>query len=216
MQTDIKSTNHEIISQPNLVQIEGNAPSSATDAAAMRECIVERVGYAKDDLLRFVIAPDGTVTFDIDTKLPGRGIYVSPSSKTLEEAISKNLFSRAAKQKVLVPEDLKHRVTNIVRHKIFNCLCLANRANEIGAGADQCLDILRSGKAGLYITASDNSSEMRIRIESKNPELPIITYFSDEELGQIIGRPKLTHMIVKKGKLCFKGVHWHQIYNQLK
>jgi hypothetical protein len=182
----------------------------------MRQCIVTRENAPKDSYLRFVLAPDDTVTFDVEQKLPGRGLYVSPSKDALNEAVSKNLFSRAAKTKAIIPDDLVARVTKIIRDKIFNTLCLANRAGQIGAGADQCLDILRKDQAGLYATAATGPSEMRERIESKNQDLPLIDYFSEEELGQIIARPKLTHIIVKKGNLCFKGVQLHQIYKQLK
>jgi len=204
------------MSHTNSEHISEEASPSSGMSDTLRQCIVTRETAAKDSLLRFVLAPDGTVTFDINHKLPGRGLYLQAQKQILAQAISKNLFSRAAKTKAVIPEDLASRVNKVIRDKIFNTLCMANRAGEIGAGADQCLDILRKDKAGLYVTSSDSLSEMRQRIEGRNPDLPLIDYFSEEELGQIIARPKLTHIIVKKGNLCFKGVRWHQIYKQLK
>jgi hypothetical protein len=216
LQTINKSTDHEIISHTSLEQQTEVASPSSVAPEMIRQCIVTRENAAKDDMLRFVLAPDNTVTFDIDSKLPGRGLYVSADKAHLNEAISKNLFSRAAKTKAVIPDDFVNRITTILRQKIFNTLCLTNRAGQIGAGADQCLDILRKGQAGLYVTSATHPSEMRERIEIKNPDLPLIDYFNEEELGQIIARPKLTHIIVKQGKLCFKGVRLHQIYKQLK
>ena len=41
----------------------------------MRKCIATGEVRPKDELIRFVIAPDGTVTPDIAGKLPGRGLW---------------------------------------------------------------------------------------------------------------------------------------------
>ena len=46
----------------------------ATDT--LRRCAVMRVQRPKDDLIRFVLGPDGTVVPDLKEKLPGRGVCV--------------------------------------------------------------------------------------------------------------------------------------------
>jgi predicted RNA-binding protein YlxR (DUF448 family) len=57
-----------------------------------------------------VVSPDGEIAPDILEKLPGRGIWVSADRDAIETAVKKNLFARAAKAQVRVPEDLADRV----------------------------------------------------------------------------------------------------------
>lgn len=178
----------------------------------MRRCIVSGDTALKQDMLRFVLSPDNIIVFDVLQKLPGRGLWVSADLANLTKAVEKNAFARAAKAKVTVPSDLITQTKTSLYQKLIENLCLSNRAGLLGAGADQCLDALRQNQGGIYVTASQSGSDTRERIESKNPDLPVIDYLSEEELGHIIGKPTLTHMIVKKGNLCLKGVHWHQLY----
>jgi predicted RNA-binding protein YlxR (DUF448 family) len=75
-----------------------------------RRCIVRGESGPVAGMVRFVVSPDGEITPDILEKLPGRGIWVSADRKAIETAVKKNLFARAAKAKVDVPEDLADRV----------------------------------------------------------------------------------------------------------
>lgn len=195
-----------------------NGPVLSNDAPARHErcCIVTRENGDKAQMLRFVISPSDDVVFDIHQKLPGRGIYILPSPVNVQKAIDKNYFAKSAKQKVNIREDLVEHVLASLKQALINTLCLANRAGILAAGSDQCLDVLRRNQAGLYLTSSPQSSDMRQRIEAKNPSLHLIDYLSDTELGHIIGRPELTHMIVKTGNLCLKVLHWHEMQQKMK
>jgi predicted RNA-binding protein YlxR (DUF448 family) len=75
-----------------------------------RRCIVTGEVQRRNGLIRFVVSPDGQIAPDILEKLPGRGIWVSADRDAIEKAVKKNLFARAAKAKVTVPEDLADRV----------------------------------------------------------------------------------------------------------
>ena len=53
--------------------------------------IVSRESLPKDSLLRFVLK-EGTLIFDKEQKLPGRGVYLAPANledKRIEKAFSK-------------------------------------------------------------------------------------------------------------------------------
>ena len=70
-----------------------------------RKCIVTGEVQPKFGLIRFVVGPEDVIYPDISDKLPGRGVYVAADRDTLEVAVSKKLFSRGAKQQVIIPED---------------------------------------------------------------------------------------------------------------
>ncbi len=57
-----------------------------------RSCIACRREGDKANFLRFVIAPDGTVTPDLEGKLPGRGAYLCQSRRCVLDAASKRQF----------------------------------------------------------------------------------------------------------------------------
>ena len=56
-------------------------------SATMRMCAVTREVRPIDELIRFVVSPQGEVIPDLKRKLPGRGLWVSASRKTVAEAI---------------------------------------------------------------------------------------------------------------------------------
>ena len=49
----------------------------------MRMCAVSREVRPIDELIRFVVAPTGDVIPDLKRKLPGRGLWVGASRKTV-------------------------------------------------------------------------------------------------------------------------------------
>ena len=53
---------------------EAPAPETAADGP-VRRCVVSGKTGPRDSFLRFVVAPDGTLTPDIEGKLPGRGLW---------------------------------------------------------------------------------------------------------------------------------------------
>ena len=54
-----------------------------------------------DELIRFVVGPDGVVP-DLKRKLPGRGLWVTADRATLKDAVARNVFARGFKREVRV------------------------------------------------------------------------------------------------------------------
>ena len=72
-------------------------PHESAQATIMRERdLVTHQVMDESRLIRFVAAPDGTVAPDLARKLPGRGLWVAADRASVETAVKKNLFSRAA------------------------------------------------------------------------------------------------------------------------
>ncbi|HVL80719.1 MAG TPA: YlxR family protein [Actinomycetota bacterium] len=61
----------------------------------VRSCAVCRRRAAKDSLVRLVRGPDGEVRWDPGGKAPGRGAYVCPSGRCLEQVAQKGRLARA-------------------------------------------------------------------------------------------------------------------------
>ena len=52
-----------------------------------------------DELVRFVVGPDGEVVPDVKRKLPGRGIWITATRAAVEEAVKSGAFCPRLRRK---------------------------------------------------------------------------------------------------------------------
>ncbi|MET0157719.1 MAG: DUF448 domain-containing protein, partial [Methyloceanibacter sp.] len=57
-----------------------------------RTCALTRVRRLRDALIRFVLAPDGTVVPDLKERLPGRGLWLTASGDVVADAVKRKVF----------------------------------------------------------------------------------------------------------------------------
>src|ERR1700746_3788780 len=69
-------------------------------SATLRMCAVSREQRPIDELIRFVVSPQGEVVPDIKRKLRGRGLWISASRRAVAEAVRRHQFSRGFKRDV--------------------------------------------------------------------------------------------------------------------
>ena len=55
---------------------------SAARKEVERTCVVTRAVKPGAEMIRFVAGPDGTIVPDLERKLPGRGVWVTPGGLT--------------------------------------------------------------------------------------------------------------------------------------
>lgn len=166
------------------------------DAGPTRRCVASGERLDKSALIRFVASPDGVVTPDLEARLPGRGLYVRAREADLALAVKKNLFSRAAKKSLRLPDDLTERVGRLLLERVQGCLGMARRGGAAVAGYDQVSDALRHGKAHLLVQASDGSAAPRQRLAMLATGLPVIEPLTAEALGAPFGRDRLVHLAI--------------------
>src|ERR1700682_544825 len=82
-----------------------NGPPTDRDRT-MRMCAVTREVRPIGELIRFVVAPTGEVIPDLKRKLPGRGLWVSASRRTVAEAVRRRQFGKGFKREVLISPTL--------------------------------------------------------------------------------------------------------------
>lgn len=74
----------------------------------VRQCMGCREQKAKNELLRVVRAPDGTVSLDFRGKAPGRGAYICKNADCLKRAVRSRALERSLE--VSIPEDVYARL----------------------------------------------------------------------------------------------------------
>jgi predicted RNA-binding protein YlxR (DUF448 family) len=178
-----------------------------------RRCVA--LGEIRDprDMVRFAKSPDNIVVPDIAGKLPGRGVWVSADKVLMHKAIKSGAFARGFKSKVCLPEDLSEQVEAGLRRSVLALISMAKKSGQIAVGFDQTIGMAREGALGLRLEAANGSSDGRSKIRTlsravaRELELgdpPIIGCFTKTELGETMGRDKLVHAGIKRGKLCKK------------
>jgi uncharacterized protein len=179
---------------------------SAAQAEARREKRDIVSGEVVDEarLIRFVPAPDGTVTPDLARKLPGRGLWVAAERAAVEAAGRKNLFARAAKAPLKAPPDLADQVERLLRARLLAGLGLARRAGELTSGFEKVSAAVAGGKAAWLIEAADGALDGRRKLlalsrrQSRPPRL--CGAFTAAELGLALGLENVIHTAFLAGR----------------
>ena len=177
------------------------------DAMRERRCIVTGEVLADARLIRFVSDPDGNVVPDIDARLPGRGLWVSADAKAIEKAVTKNLFSRAAKKPLKADADLAARAERLLVRRMADDLGLARRGGALILGFDQVGAAL-SGKSPprLLVEARDGSPDGRRKLiavaRAQGLAPKVIDCLDSGELGLALGRENVVHAALKSGQLA--------------
>ena len=103
----------------------------------LRLCALTRVSRSKDELIRFVRGPDGTLYPDPALKLPGRGVWVTATADKVAEAVRAKVFARSLKAEVKIPPDLPTLVGELLERRALDALSMAKKAGLVTAGFDK-------------------------------------------------------------------------------
>src|SRR3546814_9554818 len=82
------------------------------------------------------------------------------------KACARNLFAKAAKRHVRVPEDLAVQVERLALRRCLDLLGLARRAGAVVAGFEKVRAALRAGEVGLLVQAADGADDGRQKIQA--------------------------------------------------
>jgi predicted RNA-binding protein YlxR (DUF448 family)/ribosomal protein L30E len=172
-----------------------------------RTCIVTRRPAGPDELIRFVVGPDGAVVPDLKRNLPGRGCWVTADREHVDKAVKKALFAKAFKAQVTAPADLGGMVDRLLAKSALGALGLARKAGAVALGATKVEASVRSGAALLVLHAAEASEDglrkiaqaRRATAHAGGPEIMAYKLFSEQELGLALGGTNVIHAAVLAG-----------------
>jgi predicted RNA-binding protein YlxR (DUF448 family) len=176
-----------------------------------RTCIVTRRQAPPEALIRFVRAPDGELTPDIRSRLPGRGVWVTARAELVTEAARKQMFARSLKAKVQASPDLARDVDRLLEADCLQMLALANKAGLIVAGFGKVSGALEKGAVAALIEASNGGEDGRRKLmqtarraggasaagPAAAPET--IAIFTSLQLDLALGRTNVIHAALAAG-----------------
>lgn len=177
-------------------------PPRTSATKLLRRCIVSGALRPKEEMIRFVIGPEGGLVVDMAGRLPGRGFWLSAERDMINTACAKKAFARAAGAPLTPPPDLSDRVERLLARRCLDLVGLACRAGEAVAGYDKTRAWLRAGKGGVLVAASDGAPGGRAKVRALAPGLPLLELFSGAELGAAMGRESAGHAVLARGRLA--------------
>ena len=174
----------------------------------LRRCVASGELRPREALIRFVGGPDGMVVPDLAARLPGRGVWLSPRRELIVKACARNLFARAAKAPLRVPDDLVERVEGLLTRRCLELLGLAKRAGEAVSGYELVASLLASGRAVMLLAAVDAAVEGRRKLHAlaraEGRDVPVVELFTAEELGRALGHDARVHVAVASGGIAVR------------
>jgi predicted RNA-binding protein YlxR (DUF448 family) len=162
----------------------------------VRTCIVTGVEGAPGRMVRFVVGPEGDVVPDLARQLPGRGMWVMAERSAVEQAVTKRLFSRAARAAVKAADDLPERVERLLLERPLADLSRARRAGRAVAGFVRVEQMLGHGRAGLLIVADGADGDGLGKLEKTG--LPLVRLGTADALGGVFGREQAVYVAVAR------------------
>jgi predicted RNA-binding protein YlxR (DUF448 family) len=175
----------------------------------MRMCAVSREVRPIGELIRFVVSPQGEVIPDLKRKLPGRGLWVSASRRTVAEAVRRNHFSRGFKREVRAAPTLPADTEVLLVRSATEALAMAAKAGQVVAGFSKVEGTLQQKEAKALIHASDGAADGIRKLDAivrqrdgnsgDSQELPIVSVLTSAELDLALGRSNVIHAALLAG-----------------
>jgi len=168
-----------------------------------RCCAVSRSVRPVGDLIRFVVAPDGTVLADLKRKLPGRGLWVTARRASVHEAVRRHAFARGFRREVAVAPDLAERVDGLLTRAALDALAIAAKASRVVSGfvavqaavtGQKVVGLLHAREA-----APDGVRKLAAALGHR-PQTAVVCLFTSPQLDLALGRLNVVHAALLPGR----------------
>ena len=174
-------------------------------ADTVRRCALSRALRPKDDLIRFVLGPDGIVVPDLKEKLPGRGVWLTAAHDIVAEATKRNAFARALKTQAKASPDLADLVDRLLSEAALGAFALANKAGEVVFGHAKVEEALAKAPVIALVHAREAAEDGCRKLDGKaraarsGAPISAIRCLGTDELGLASGRTNVIHAALIQG-----------------
>lgn len=178
-----------------------------------RECALTRETKSVEDLVRFVVSPDGVLMPDVDAKAEGRGVWVTLGHNEVAEAVKKKAFAKSLKTNVTVPDDLVGLTQKHLEARFLSALSMTRKAGQILTGGTKVKAAIEMGDAIALMTASDAADDGRKKMAGslkgyekaaeeaglEGVSVPHLELLDSTQLGLALGLENVIHAALTKG-----------------
>ena len=196
-----------MLAQPNDMRLDkdlerDNGPRSG---GLERFCVATREVRPIENLIRFVVAPDGQAVPDLKRKLPGRGVWVTATQEALDAAIKGRAFARGFKRDVQVSIDLVGRTERLLEKTALDALAVANKAGLVAIGFAKAESALARDCVVALLHAVEAAPDGVKKLDAALRHSPqagsavVIASLRSSQLDLALGRPNVIHAALLAG-----------------
>lgn len=185
-----------------------------------RTCVACRQTKDKNQLVRYVVAPDGAVLVDYRQRLPGRGAYTCITAQCLCDAVKKTSFQRCFKGKSHSVDAmvLTQQLIGAIDKKIVSLMGMSRKSGQFISGSNAVIEALRkSSSLALVIIAEDISAAIGKKIESlaQRKNIYYVRLYDKQMIGQMLGKEERSVIAIQAGLLADSLLNELHRYRQL-
>lgn len=168
----------------------------------VRTCLVTREAGSAATMIRFVVSPDGDVVPDLAGKLPGRGFWLTARRDIVHAACARNVFAKAARRQVTVPEGLTDLVEDLLARRCLDLVGIARRAGQALSGFEKVRAALRQRRVAVLLVAADGADGGIEKLGAVPHDVERVDLFDAAALGTVFGRDRTVHGAVAPGRIA--------------
>ena len=155
-------------------------------------CLSTGLKLDSKNLLKFVLAPDNSLTLDLMDNLPGRSFWITASREVLEASCKKGLFSETASCQVILRENFISYVETALVEQFNSTIGFCRRAGFLIWGFEKVKTALVKKEVILRIEALDGSKSEKRKLDSITI-VPVLQSLYAYELAASFRRERLIH-----------------------
>ncbi|MGH6771679.1 MAG: RNA-binding protein [Xanthobacteraceae bacterium] len=176
-----------------------------TAAEAERFCAATGTVRPVEEMIRFVLSPEGSAVPDLKRRLPGRGVWITATRQALRKAIARKAFARSFKRDVEVAKDLVETTERLLERAALEALGIAHKAGRAALGFAKVEAALAHSAVAL-LHASDAApdgvrklGDVMRREGSDRARIAVVRQFTSAQLDLALGRPNVIHAALLSG-----------------
>jgi predicted RNA-binding protein YlxR (DUF448 family) len=171
-----------------------------------RLCVATGEVKPVDDMIRFVIGPDGALVPDLKRRLPGRGVWVTATRSALAQAVARRAFARSFRRDVAAT-DIVALTERLLERSALDALAIAHKAArvvtgfakvEAALGHDPVAALLHAAGAALDGVRKLNATLQRRSVDG-GKDIAVFDAFTAAQLDLALGRSNVVHAALLGG-----------------
>src|SRR5262245_35327630 len=174
-------------------------------SGTQRFCAVTAAVTPVDELIRLVIATDGTAVPDLKRRLPGRGIWITATRQALRAAMARKTFARGFKREVRVASDLVETTERLIERAALDALAICHKARKVAIGFANVEAVLARSPVVALLNAAEAAPDglrklaAALRRRANVAEIAVVDTFTSAQLDLALGRSNVVHAALLAG-----------------
>jgi uncharacterized protein len=160
-----------------------------------------------DEMIRFVVAPDGSPVADLKRRLPGRGLWITASRTALRTAVARKVFGRGFKRDVRPSPDLVDETERQIEQSALAALSMAHKAGKLAIGFVRAEAAIGRGNVTALLHAAEAAPDGARKLDAAlrrrhggAADVAVIAAFTSAQLDLALGRSNVVHAALLAGR----------------